>query len=50
MMKIIGWISQSYQNNKRMEIKTKFNIGDKVKFTKYDEGQLEAEIIAIERP
>lgn len=31
-----------------MEIKTKFNIGDKVKFTKYDEGLLEAEVIAIE--
>lgn len=31
-----------------MKIETKFNIGDKVKFTKYDEGLLEAEVIAIE--
>lgn len=30
-----------------MKIETKFNIGDKVKFTK-DEGLLEAEVIAVE--
>ena len=31
-----------------MKIETKFNIGDKVKFTKHDGSMLEAEVIAIE--
>ena len=31
-----------------MKIETKFNIGDKIKFTKHDEGLLEAKVIAIE--